>query len=1188
MNDDYRDFLYLLDQQKNREIFARITALSFDEKPIDQIEGRVTSGSVNIDGNSTVRRTCNLSMITENININDYYWGIKTKFKLEIGLQNTVGDIPTKEYTYRKDEYGNIIYYKLKDGIKYYSVYELINGRYIITKYVYNDIELESDDTITPVPVVLSEVITKVSNPYPDIIWFKQGIFVINTFNTVISTNNCQINVTGKDKMCLINGDLGGQLFASIDFGKDQIETYKYKKVNLDEIKSYTSYTYYIHYKVKKIPNEQLPANLKNAVEVLEESPIRAAARRQIFDEYIITTDTFLSSSLDTLFNRESLQISDVGRLDRKMQEKYNKIFLPGCWQIVFDETDKNLYTREIEIELTPLPLKKIIQESVHTYAQEPYQNIILNDLDQTGLELLSYRGSKPLFVLRSEDTGTFDQISMQSLPCLIKDINTNQIVLGYYYGESGKPLDWQDPGYEDFGLNWFLYDFESKLYDGLLVLDSMVDGIAQTESTASHIVLVPPTVIMDEEEQNDLGYWQEVYHEGYVKLAKQPDNLEEHKAAYKLDLRDPKILKQVPSYTVGVIEYGDDIGYQVVDLVYAGDLISSIGDTFTSVLDKIKTMLSDFEYFYDIDGHFVFQRQQTFVNTSWSLLGKHNGDEKYVLPQSMMNPVVYNFEGNNLITSFNNTPMLNNLRNDFSIWGKRESVSGVEIPIHVRYAIDKKPLWYCNYQGIVFATEEGERKWDEIKNEYLRTIASNSAGFTKEPVPDFLDENWWDITNWAEYYKILTGTYPTSLLKDYGTFGFTGTLTFPNGLSHTFHSQLVIDLERDTHNPFYAFPNGKSWSPFQHGFNGCYHTYTQFLNNNQIYNMQSFIYKPIIPNLDDIDEKFKNKRSLFYLQTEVDMIVDWREIIYQMALDYMDHQGQDDFLPTLQRNNEVFYPEGITGYEQYYTDILGFWRELYDPWAEIKVERTQGNFRNTNQILDAATGIYRTVLDWQNSEILDLKCDFFLSKTDKESIYNKLVDIDSLTDSQKNKYDNLFIESNDKRKWWNKQVFEHPEKLNFWIEFLDDGELTQFSVPQVGTRSKVINDEKVTSVYFKQIPEIIFQKGTEFNREQFESQTGYTFVFTKNGMENLFSISYRGKSAKERVDELLYENSYCIENVTINALPVYYLEPNTRIFIYDETTGINGEYIINKITLPLTYNGTMTINATKAPKRLY
>jgi hypothetical protein len=54
-----------------------------------------------------------------------------------------------------------------------------------------------------------------------------------------------------------------------------------------------------------------------------------------------------------------------------------------------------------------------------------------------------------------------------------------------------------------------------------------------------------------------------------------------------------------------------------------------------------------------------------------------------------------YEFYGSNLITSFNNNPNLLNLRNDYSIWGERDSISGAKIPIHLRYAIDKKPTKY-------------------------------------------------------------------------------------------------------------------------------------------------------------------------------------------------------------------------------------------------------------------------------------------------------------------------------------------------------------------------------------------------------------------------------------------------------------------------------------------------------------
>jgi hypothetical protein len=60
-------------------------------------------------------------------------------------------------------------------------------------------------------------------------------------------------------------------------------------------------------------------------------------------------------------------------------------------------------------------------------------------------------------------------------------------------------------------------------------------------------------------------------------------------------------------NYYAAKIKYGDTAGYRMTDLVYAGDLIANVGDSLTSILDKIKNMLVEFEYFYDIDGRFIF-----------------------------------------------------------------------------------------------------------------------------------------------------------------------------------------------------------------------------------------------------------------------------------------------------------------------------------------------------------------------------------------------------------------------------------------------------------------------------------------------------------------------------------------------------------------------------------------------------
>jgi hypothetical protein len=85
------EFLEELMNYRQREIYARITLLTKEEHPIEYIEGRVTGGSINVDGTSALRRTCNLTMVLwDQKEINQFYWAFKSKFKLEIGLKNII------------------------------------------------------------------------------------------------------------------------------------------------------------------------------------------------------------------------------------------------------------------------------------------------------------------------------------------------------------------------------------------------------------------------------------------------------------------------------------------------------------------------------------------------------------------------------------------------------------------------------------------------------------------------------------------------------------------------------------------------------------------------------------------------------------------------------------------------------------------------------------------------------------------------------------------------------------------------------------------------------------------------------------------------------------------------------------------------------------------------------------------
>jgi hypothetical protein len=60
-------------------------------------------------------------------------------------------------------------------------------------------------------------------------------------------------------------------------------------------------------------------------------------------------------------------------------------------------------------------------------------------------------------------------------------------------------------------------------------------------------------------------------------------------------------------TFYIAKIDYGETAGYHKINLVYNDDLILKVGENITTLLDKIKNMLGNFEYFYDINGKFVF-----------------------------------------------------------------------------------------------------------------------------------------------------------------------------------------------------------------------------------------------------------------------------------------------------------------------------------------------------------------------------------------------------------------------------------------------------------------------------------------------------------------------------------------------------------------------------------------------------
>ena len=174
---------------------------------------------------------------------------------------------------------------------------------------------------------------------------------------------------------------------------------------------------------------------------------------------------------------------------------------------------------------------------------------------------------------------------------------------------------------------------------------------------------------------------------------------------------------------------YGEDVGYTLIDFTYPGDLIGQAGSTVVDILQQIKTVLGNYEYFYDLNGNFVFQQIKNYLNNSQSKYILDSLNNRQLLPdyiQGLKNPDMqsylidisngtsfFEFSDSNLITSFSNTPQYLKIKNDYIVWGIRTTQDGYEMPIRYHLAIDNKPKPGNTYEVFEYQDpDDGIFKW--------------------------------------------------------------------------------------------------------------------------------------------------------------------------------------------------------------------------------------------------------------------------------------------------------------------------------------------------------------------------------------------------------------------------------------------------------------------------------------------
>lgn len=728
-----------------------------------------------------------------------------------------------------------------------------------------------------------------------------------------------------------------------------------------------------------------------------------------------------------------------------------------------------------------------IIRNILHEFAGEPYQNIVIQDLDQFGYELWEYRGDKEY------------------------------------------PM-------------YYFYDIEENKF-----VNATINGDMEVVLVEGEIKTNLKSLVEDE-----------LYQYAMLKTGKKiylPGDKNKHE------------------YYISKIEYGEVAGYHKTGLIFAGELVGNPGETVVTILDKIKNMLGAFEYFYDLDGRFRFKKQDNYIYGSLSPL---SSEAKDILAATANQKISYNFEGNSMVSSISNSPGIAELKNDFVVWGIKKSAAGGEIPIHARYAVCRKPQSYKTFDY-----------YTRIYPCYIGTITHQ--GEEKQPLdiqPYIKSGNDYAPVRWrkgAQYVELIQGM-----------------------------------LEPTNGDTTIYVPNNGRYIPWD--------------NNTTAY------YKDEL-GFHAVTLSGNLTHGEYYILTDASRMVtssdyDWRELLYLMARDYYQHHEFPSY--TLDLINRGCL-EGKTGYEPFYADLQAFWRQLYNP---LTIAEANKEFVQTSSSLATYVNLIKKPIgdipieDRYNGYVEETNVDdtgksfnylrplsvttetstegYYLLNQNTPGALSEVADIisggvikvlkdDAVEDAANPncytyvpkfyKVDDSFYPVDGGSDWpgWSKDAVLSPESLIFWIDFLDTaGSIGEYSIQNIGHRPKVEpSDQMIKTIYNRATPSIEFVVYPD--KIDPDDQVGQTLQLSplqiNQSMEAAFTISSQGLAAADKIDELVYKHLCQAEGVSMTTIPVYYLEPNSVIYAESDNVNVQGNYLVTQMSIPLAYNGTMSITAHKLVK---
>ena len=607
-----------------------------------------------------------------------------------------------------------------------------------------------------------------------------------------------------------------------------------------------------------------------------------------------------------------------------------------------------------------------------------------------------------------------------------------------------------------------------------------------------------------------------------------------------------------------------DDVGFVVTDFVYPNELIGSAGETVVSILDKIKETLGNYEYFYDVNGFFHFQEIKNYLNitkassvlneqNNANILANNTNGQHYQV-YSNLDKTEYNFNNSNLITSYNNSPNYDTIKNDFIVWGMKKS-NGSSFPIRYHVAIDTKPhIKEEGYEIVLYEDEE-----ENVVKAVAPTFITNPSEMQK-------DINHFYCYQGINYkrYKIHIGKPPlTSHERRTNTVYYANDEYYPYDSDNPLNVKEIYSSNYHKEAENYFLQNNNQTEVYlviKRGNNllNCY-----LAKKNENKNVIKYVHKTSqVEIIEGLPPLIGRKTNAIYWTKDNEGYH-----YYDFSSDF----PLDTSIHFINKNApfhsiEYFYSDATT-----FEDCLAFYYEMQidtnDNNKPIRAYKYQlcENISSGTIIVEPK--------DWR-SELFLQGCVTAEKGLEGNEYYVELL--------------NEWLKIYDLQE----EKFTVPETdLNYFLDFLDMPKYEQFSIQNIGKRTEILNNEQINCIFETDIPDIIMIDPRDKDQEDKKTwaiKKGYTWSQVNSDIYDNLSIGGIKNSAYEAMKDLLYQHLSYSSSISLESIPIYYLEPNIRISVEDKLTNIFGDYMITSISYSFDSSATMSIQANETLERIF